>query len=621
MEAELTQARDAAARSLELTRRKSREMDKELGGDVAAMKGLIGTQASDASLRQDLSMIRNEQRIAQAQLEAAMDDRDILIEARLNPRKMLATSSDFIRSQPTLEALQKALVDSKQIRATAVGRYQPDHPIFKSSEETIRAMEQQIFNELENLTASNENQIRVAQSKLARLDALADKENDRMGELGSKHLEYLTINQELQNKTTIFQKAQTELSEVQSLRMVSGEVSWLLRMDDPQVSTKPDGMGKKATVIAGGVCGLMMGLGIVMLIAPPMPKPELASRPGRRTDITHRANEGLLESRSQTPSQIPSQTPSLNDVVGPTAAAAIQSASAATSATVNKGVAMARSAMGHSTPADQDGSNDSAIGIADQAPTESIVGDDPTENGSGSDHSVSQDRSVSQGHLQTASASDDGSGSTPASASVASQLLEQARQHEVRSESSVGESASSNPAEPVPTMPLNEFSAPTQSGADATLASNEVERPQRSIKLRPKKSNPKPKPGATIRKRPVSNVRPVDLARTAEDESATFIPVSTIQDDQTRPIDDFMATDMTEEESVDQPETTKENPFLKNRPGQKQSEAEQDLESKTESGKTESGLPIPDQIQKLSDSIKNFAKPVEPKDQQDKDSF
>ena len=630
MEAELIQARDASAMSLEQTRRKSREMDKELGGDVAAMKGLIGSQASDASLRQDLSMIRNERRIAQAQLESALDDQDILIEAQLNPRKMLATSSDFIRSQPTLEALQKALVDSKQVRATAVGKYEPEHPIFKSSDETILAMEQQIFNELENMTESNEAQIRVVRSKLARLDGLADKETERMGDLGSKHLKYLTINQELQNKTTIFQKAQTELSEVQSLRMVSGEVSWLLRMDQPQVSTRPDGMGKKATIMAGGICGLMMGLGIVMLIAPPMPKPELASRPGRRSDIAHRANEGLLESESQ--------SRSLNDVVGPTAAAAIQSASAATTATVNKGVAMARSAMGHSTPADtsqvdQVTGDESTVGIADDSTAESIVGYDPTEKESVSDHAEAGTSSELDTPWEVDAPS---SYPSPTSASVASQLLDQVKRNGVPSGSDQGQPDLDSPAEVLANQPLptQRDASPTvpvdlgKASADQDMVSkqdgnqanetpvmNPAERPKRSIRLKPNRANPKV--GATIRKRPVSNVRPVDLAKTAGDDSSTFIPVSSMQSDQTRPIDDFMASDMAEDESADQPNSTQENPFLKNRPGQS-------AKPKTDQNPTpiaESELPIPDQIKKLSDSIKNFAKPVEPKDQQDNDSF
>ena len=232
-------------------------------------------------------------------------------------------------------------MEAKQDYATNFGRYQLEHPVVKHNAGTIIAAQQQIYHELDNLTQSIGSQISVLRQRIRRLDEDAKQEIDRLASLGSKRIDHMTVNSEVSKKTEMLNQTQSELAEVQALRMAAGKVEWLTRVDDePQVATRPDGMGKKATILAGGVFGLTFGLGLVMLLAPPMPVPQQV-RPGRREDIQRRVSDKQPDSKRLEP-------PTLNEIVGPTAASAIQHASAATVATVNKGVEMAKSALGKS---------------------------------------------------------------------------------------------------------------------------------------------------------------------------------------------------------------------------------------------------------------------------------
>jgi hypothetical protein len=400
MESELKQARDGAALSLKHSVDRLRKMEGVLGADIGTMNGLISDQPNDSSAKTEIHQIRIEKRTSQIELDAAIEAQALLAAAKENPEKMLVMSADFLTSQPMLEKLQKSLVDAQQAYANNFGRYEPAHPAVQSSIQTIEAMRRQIYLELDNITRSVESRIGELQTRIARLNALIDAETDKLASLGSQRIDHRTINSEVTKKTEIYNLAESRLAEVQALAMSTGQVEWLTRMGEPQLSTRPDGMGKKAIVMAGGFCGLMFGLGMVMLVAPPM-ETRVTGRPGRRSDLPKRVTEAdesikVSDTDSQTlspASDRPYQpAPTLDEIFGPTAASAIHSASAATAATVSRGVSLARSALEktlpksdptesveipHVSPQALDSVDDAPIGvIADSFPTEKIRGNE-----------------------------------------------------------------------------------------------------------------------------------------------------------------------------------------------------------------------------------------------------
>lgn len=201
--------------------------------------------------------------------------------AKLNPQSSLATSSDFLNSHPTLQVMQRSLVESMQALAEFKGGLQPLHPKVQSRARTVQAIHDQIHQEIESLSRTVESDISVAKSRIVRLEGLAQRETDRLVSLGASRVDHLTINAEVVKKQELLLLAQAELAEVQSLRLATGKVNWLTRIDLPQVGTRPDGMGKKSTVIGGAMCGLMLGIGLLMLIAPPMEGPMGNGQPDR----------------------------------------------------------------------------------------------------------------------------------------------------------------------------------------------------------------------------------------------------------------------------------------------------------------------------------------------------
>ena len=89
----------------------------------------------------------------------------------------------------------------------------------------------------------------------------------RLSKSRSEHLALTTQVQQLGEAANV---ARTAWTETQSRAKTARTVGLITPTDVAQVNSRPDGIGKKAVGIAGLLGGLLVGVGLVLLIAPPM---------------------------------------------------------------------------------------------------------------------------------------------------------------------------------------------------------------------------------------------------------------------------------------------------------------------------------------------------------------
>ncbi len=282
MESELIQARDAAMAALAESKSRLQAMDANLGSDFGSMSSLVDSQSSDNPIKRDISQIRLEKRATEQELESLKITLSQVVSAKENPQRIFTTSAALIKSLPALDDLKKALIKTQGELAVIAGQYEPAHPSYRKAKNSIEAMKQQMFLELDSSIAGLQEDITLSENRIERLNQEMADLDERLASLGSKRADLMTLVAEVNQRAEIANNAQSDLSEIQGLAQAKN-AELITRVDEPQVSTRPDGLGKKAIVLACGFGGLMLGLGLVMLIAPtlgPDQGPNSAGRPG-----------------------------------------------------------------------------------------------------------------------------------------------------------------------------------------------------------------------------------------------------------------------------------------------------------------------------------------------------
>ena len=238
-------------------------------------------------MSREIAQLNLERRAVRSEVEQIQSMLKSLKIAKADPEAIVNISSDLTSRQPALDSLKQEMVQQKGDYAQLSGRYTDVHPAVVSAKYGIDVMQGQIRLELANAEADTMSRLRIASAKLQRLDAGITKLKQRVTNLGEMRAESITVFADIKKRTEILNNARTNLAEVQGLTN-STNTDLLTTVDEVQVSTRPDGLGKRALMLAGGLGGLMFGMGLVMLMAPP--SPNVTSQPSRNVPAPDNAS-------------------------------------------------------------------------------------------------------------------------------------------------------------------------------------------------------------------------------------------------------------------------------------------------------------------------------------------
>lgn len=269
MEVELRQTCKAAEDSLEASKVELKKMYRLLGQDAGGISSIGDSTVRDDPIKKEIAQLNLERRVIQSEIEIGNSILAGLALANEDPEAIVNISSDLTQRQPELNALKQELVKRKSEFAVLSGLYTSVHPKVSSASGAIRAMEGQIRLVLDPAVRDIKSQNAVQQARLDSLDSDIGGLRKRLFNLSDRHADSMTLVADVENKTRILNEARTGLAQINSI-LSSVDADLLIKVGEAQVSTRPDGLGKRQLVLAGGLCGLMLGLGLVMLLAPPM---------------------------------------------------------------------------------------------------------------------------------------------------------------------------------------------------------------------------------------------------------------------------------------------------------------------------------------------------------------
>lgn len=272
MRNELSQASVNAMQSLKTASRRLQDLEKSFGADITTIRGLNDPQGS-GGFDLKLNQIRLEQRQAAAQLASAKNQRALLLSAEKNGGVEFVSSNELLELQPALRGMMTNLSAAMAQLAINEGRYTSLHPELQRSRRAVKQQKQQLFNSIGTTIKGLDSQIQTLGALEKRLGQAVVKLEKQLENLTEQRVPYATLEEEVKKKAEVYNEVQGRLAQVQSYASSKEEVAMLTRVDEPQVNSRPDQIGAFQSGVIGGAIGLICGLGLVALLAPPFVDP------------------------------------------------------------------------------------------------------------------------------------------------------------------------------------------------------------------------------------------------------------------------------------------------------------------------------------------------------------
>jgi len=320
MESELQATCDSALRTRAELENKIKEMDAAFGTNISLVQGMNErTGGNPSAFDNKLNQIRSDRRNAVREKSALSAFKTWLRNADQGPAFELPTSTELLASQPALSELVTGLAEAKGELSEAEGQFQAAHPMVKKGRAKVASMKRQIAAAIPSTINGLDGQIAVLEDRIALLDNMMSENASLLRDISAQRVPYAALTRELEKQTESASDARSRLAQVKSRKDASSSIQLLTRIGEPWVGTRADGLGKRMLALAGGIAGLIIGLGLVMICAPPFVDPSQdsatvsllpdsgsdQSEPPFDGDGSHRPFAHQSQESSPTPVEVP----------------------------------------------------------------------------------------------------------------------------------------------------------------------------------------------------------------------------------------------------------------------------------------------------------------------------
>jgi uncharacterized protein involved in exopolysaccharide biosynthesis len=196
-----------------------------------------------------------------ALLQAALED----------PRQLVATPSTLLRSQPAISRLKDALIDAQVRSAELLGTLADDHPFAIAARETEERIQNQLHDELAVAIKGLKMDLDLNASRDSALEAKSEKARERLARLAAGRAQYANLLSAVNNHTRLLEAARKNLADARADHASAHSASVITRIDGVQAGVRPVGPGRTTITAAGGLAGLICGLGLVFVFGQPEP--------------------------------------------------------------------------------------------------------------------------------------------------------------------------------------------------------------------------------------------------------------------------------------------------------------------------------------------------------------
>lgn len=274
------------------------EFESNVGASLSDLRSLLNPIGGSSETSQDVLAIHAEIRSNESERRSSQKLLEVLRGAQNDPTKLIATPNTLLASQPSVARLKQGLVDSQLAKARLMGRFSAKHPLVLAAEESAVQIRQELHDELATAIRGVEIELALSHDRDQALDAKLKKHQDNQRKLANHRAAYSQLVADVENQTQLVDTARTRLAEAQGQQAGAQSSSLLSRIDEVESGLRPVGASRSTVVAAGGLFGLLLGLGFVFWRHGPSPvsSDELQSSApygGKPVDVTKSADFGF----------------------------------------------------------------------------------------------------------------------------------------------------------------------------------------------------------------------------------------------------------------------------------------------------------------------------------------
>ena len=240
-------------------------IESRVGNDLAELRVLNESSAGESNVRRTIVEVENEIRQADLAYDANIELVILLLQAKIQPSRLVATPNRLLESQPGIRRLKEGLIDAQLATSRLMGRMSNDHPSVKSARYAEDEVKRRLHQELDVAISGMKVELRLSRSHRNSLYAKRGELHGRMNAIAGERATYHNLLTEVANRREIVSNANRELAEARATQAAANAASLITAIDAPQTGLYPVSLGRTKMVLFGAFGALAFGFGIVAL--------------------------------------------------------------------------------------------------------------------------------------------------------------------------------------------------------------------------------------------------------------------------------------------------------------------------------------------------------------------
>jgi uncharacterized protein involved in exopolysaccharide biosynthesis len=248
--------------------------ETQIGADLAELRNLNAEIGGQSEVSQELQAIEAERRANSSQRRENERLLSLLVAAQDDPQQLLATPGSLLQSQPAVAQLKQALVAAEVHTASLLGSRSQKHPFVVAAREAEQRLRHQLHNEIAVAIRALQVDVELNADREEALSVRWTTGRERLSRLAGGRAEYARLLASVENHTRLVEAARKNLADARAHQAGARSASVISRIDGVETGVYPIGPGRRTITAAGGVGGLLLGLGVVFLFARNTPTSE-----------------------------------------------------------------------------------------------------------------------------------------------------------------------------------------------------------------------------------------------------------------------------------------------------------------------------------------------------------